>query len=67
MLPPKAPILIYDGRTIHSGLQGDIRINNYNNLKSDFQNYIDTKMGDSGKATIVWDSIDNVHAYIISL
>lgn len=67
MLPPKAPILIYDGRTVHSGLQGDIRINNYNNLKSDSQNYIDTKMGDPGKATIVWDSIDNVHAYIISL
>ena len=65
--PSANSIQIHDGTMKHSFIHGDIRINNYNNLKTDFQDYIDRKMGDPGKATIDWDSMDHVAAYIISL
>ena len=67
MTPPTSPVTIYNGRKKRCCLLGDIRINNYNDLKSDFQNYIDAKMGGRGRATIYWESLDDVHAYIISL
>ena len=67
MTPPTSHVTIYNGRKKLCGLFGDIRINNYNNLKSDFQNYIDAKMKGPGRATIEWSPLDDVHAYIISL
>lgn len=67
MIPPTSPVTIYNGQKKLCTLFGNIKINNYNNLKSDFQNYIDAKMKGQGRATIDWDSLDNVHAYIITL
>lgn len=67
IVPPANSVQIHDGTMKHSLAHGDIRINNYNNLKADFQTYIDNKMGGSGKATIDWDNINHVAAYIISL
>lgn len=67
LVPSTNSVQIYDGTMKHSLIHGDIRINNYNNLKADFQNYIDNKMGGPGKATIDWNSKEQVAAYIISL
>lgn len=67
MRPPTQSVTIYDGTKKLSILFGDIRISGYNNLKSDFQSYIDSKMSGPGKANVIWDSLDKVHAYIISL
>lgn len=65
--PPTNSVQIYNG-TWHKFLKhGNIRITRYNDLKAEFQQYIDNKMKGAGRATIEWDTEDNVAAYIISL
>lgn len=67
LVPPRNPVVIYDGSNRLSSTFGDIQITRYNDLKNDFQAYIDSKMGSSGKAMTTWLPLNKVHAYIISL
>lgn len=67
MMPPKTPIKTYDGQSRISFEYGVMKINNYNALKTDFQTYIDCKMGGAGRVTIEWLPVNKVSAYIVSL
>ena len=78
MCGPKSPVKCYDGKGRISTLFGDIRIERYNMLKQDFENYI-SKKTDSRKCKFLffckqkkkvfvkWKNIDDVGAYILSL
>lgn len=63
MSPPQNNVKCYDGKIRTCMLYGDFRINRYNRLKSDFEQYIKSKNNDS---VIKWESEDKVGAYIIS-
>ncbi len=62
--PTKDHVQLYSGKRSSSFLFGDIRIQSYEALKFDFEQFIKNKMPD---AQIDWNNIDNVHAYIESL
>lgn len=63
MCPPKNFVQCFNGKKQHFDW-GDFRIENYNALKNDFENYIKTK---SKNASVNWLDVNNVGAYIISL
>ena len=68
------PIDCYDGKKHQYFLLGDIRINNYNMLRQDFENYINSKTNSrksigkqQNKVCVKWKNIQDVGAYIVSL
>ena len=75
---PKNPVKCYDGKTRISTLYGDFRIDRYNLLKQDFENYINSKTNSrkcrfrffckqEKKVFVKWKKNDDVGAYILSL
>ena len=64
MQPVQTNVSCYDGRSCRDSDYGDFRINNYNNLKRDFESYVNSK---DSTAIIDWLPLDKVGAYIISL
>lgn len=64
MCPPKNGIKCYDGKIHNCTLFGDFRINNYNSLKADFENFIKSK---NANATVQWLPLEKVGAYIVTL
>ena len=64
MQPVQTNVSCYNGKSYWSLNYGDFRINNYNNLKRDFESYVNSK---DSTAIIDWLPLDQVGAYIISL
>lgn len=64
MQPVQTNVSCYNGRSYRNSNYGDFRINNYNNLKRDFESYVNSK---DSSAKINWLPLDEVGAYIISL
>ncbi|WP_314960048.1 hypothetical protein [Prevotella pallens] len=64
MQPVQTNVSCYNGRSYWNSNYGDFRINNYNNLKRDFESYVTSK---DSTAIIDWLPLDQVGAYIISL
>lgn len=78
MCCPKIPVKCYDNKTHISTLYGDFRIEKYNLLKRDFENYINSKSSSrkcmlhflckqKNKVFVMWKKVDDVGAYILSL
>lgn len=61
---PKEGVKCYDGKIHSCTLFGDFRINNYNSLRADFENFIKTK---NPNATVQWLPLEKVGAYIVTL
>lgn len=64
MRGPKDGVKCYDGKIHSCTLFGDFRINNYNSLKADFENFIKSK---NSNATVQWLPLEKVGAYIVTL
>jgi len=56
-------IKIYTGKTIRKFDCADIKITNYNSLKTDFENYLTSRMPD---ISVEWMETKKVGAYIIN-
>lgn len=64
MRPVQTNVSCHNERFCWNLNYGDFRINNYNNLKRDFESYVNSK---DSSAKINWLPLDEVGAYIISL
>lgn len=60
---PLAPIRIYDNTFKHSHEYGDIRIEHYQQMKSDYEGTINPR----GRRIIHWMPVEDIGAYIISI
>jgi hypothetical protein len=59
--PVPKGVKIHTGSYIQSSLFGDIKIQSYETLKADFEQFINDKMP---TAKVCWNNTDSVHAYI---
>lgn len=59
---PKEYVKTYDGKSRLSTMYGDFRVYGYNNLRKDFEKYIESQ-----DCHVVWDDLNNVQAYIMTL